>query len=130
MTTTISQPTDTHADGMPKSIKIWANQYKVVKQKDPKLREGNNHTSVLGLFSAEQQKITLSNTLINSDTKRVETLIHEILHAIAYSSNVFHGVENKFAHEEHVVDTFANGVTLVLKDNPALVNYIKEILHG
>ena len=53
----------------------------------------------------------------------MNTLIHELFHAIFYVYNI----EEK-DEEERVVNTFANGWHQVLSDNPAMLNYLKRTL--
>ncbi len=62
-------------------------------------------------------------------SREVEVLVHEILHAIAYNTGLFWTYPNNRDLEEHVVDTMANAIILILKDNPELIDYIKESLH-
>lgn len=113
----------------PKSLKIWGHNYAVKKKKSPKLFNGTKPIEVLGLFLSDDQEIHLSSTGIKTKSREAEVLLHEILHAICYNSNVFNGIENKHEHEEHVVDTLANALILVFKDNPSLIDYIKEMLN-
>lgn len=85
--------------------------------------------SALGLFCSDKQEIILSKAMEKTPTKEAETLIHEILHGIFYSSNVLYSVENKGDLEEHLVDTLANALALVFKDNPELLDYLKKTLN-
>lgn len=122
--TTLSTNTET-----PKSVKIWGHHYKVQKKKDPKYWNGSRTMSALGLFCSDKQEIILSKAMEKTPTKEAETLIHEILHGIFYSSNVLYSVENKGDLEEHLVDTLANALALVFKDNPELLDYLKKTLN-
>lgn len=56
----------------------------------------------------------------------VNTLIHEVLHAIYYTYGMREVLEDK--HEEYAVNTFANGLTQVFKDNPKFLEWAKENL--
>lgn len=61
----------------------------------------------------------------------VNTIIHECLHALIYTSGALR--RNIFAKEddeELVVYTLANGLTQVFLDNPALLDWIKQNLHN
>lgn len=54
----------------------------------------------------------------------VETLLHEILHAI-WAMNNIHEVEHPT--EEFVVGSLASGLTQVLLDNPEVAAFISQI---
>lgn len=112
----------------PRKLKIWGHEYRVLKQKDPKTFDGNNSTSVLGWCSNNEQAIAIKTSMPAS--REAEVLLHEVLHAVAYNTGLFWTYPNKHDLEEHVVDTIANGIILVLKDNPTLIDYFKENLHG
>jgi hypothetical protein len=109
----------------PKSLKIWGHEYKVLRQKDPRIYDGKDNPQVLGYFSGNEQTICVKKALDKKPTQAAEILMHEVFHGIAYHTNVFEGMRDK---EEHVVDTMATGLILILKDNPELVDYLKESL--
>lgn len=111
---------------IPQTIKIWGHNYKILKRKEPKYSIGNEVRSALGLFHANEHKIIVKSTM--TPTQEIETLIHEILHGVFYYSNVNAHTDHDQKIEEHYVDTIANGITLILKDNPELLDYIKEKL--
>lgn len=73
-----------------------------------------------GEFFSAAQKIGLKESTIPSRWG-VNTLLHEVLHGIVYQ----YGLEVN-SDEEKIVNTFANGLTTVLVDNPWLVDYIKK----
>ena len=73
-----------------------------------------------GEFFSNLQKIGLKEATIPSRFG-VNTMIHEILHGIVYQ----YGLEVN-SEEEKIVNTFANGLTTVLVDNPWLIDYIKK----
>lgn len=110
----------------PRSLKIWGHKYKVVQQKDPRIYDGVNNPPVLGFFSGNEQLICVKKALEKKPPQQAEILLHEVLHGVAYHSNVFEGMRDK---EEHVVDTLATGIILILKDNPDLIEYFKESLN-
>ncbi len=58
--------------------------------------------------------------------EQVDTLIHEILHAI-YSQRGIYTADNR-GEEEHLVHQFAGGLTEVMARNPKLVDWIQEQL--
>lgn len=74
-----------------------------------------------GEFSALTLTIRIDNSL--SDIKKVDTLLHEINHAIywAYSMD-----DND--KEERIVGTFATAWTQVYRDNPELLKFIGDSL--
>ena len=53
----------------------------------------------------------------------VNTLLHEVLHAIIYQWGLDVGDK-----EEHIVNVLANATTTVLVDNPWLTKYLEEKL--
>jgi hypothetical protein len=98
----------------PKKAKIIGQPYTirfldVVTMSDGELAQGtcSSQTSVI--------EIRKSNAVLE-----VDTLIHEILHAIEYKMGL--------ANNEHYVNRFATGLTQVFKDNPAVLKYITERL--
>ena len=108
----------------PKSLRIYGHDYKIQKQKYPKLYGPNGDvTHVLGFYSANEQLIAVRSDLSKRPSQEANVLLHELLHGIAYYTNAFNGMPEK---EEHIVDTYANGLILLFKDNPELVDYIKE----
>ncbi len=56
----------------------------------------------------------------------VNTIIHEILHAISYMWYINFKTDSE---EERIVSMFANALTTVFKDNPELIDWIKETFH-
>lgn len=99
-------------------IRIWSHDFSLNK------RENVLDGDAIGAINCTRQEILLRNNL--KPAQEVETLIHELLHAVTYYTNIISEREV----EEKIVDTYAAGLTLILKDNPKLVNYIGEILHG
>jgi hypothetical protein len=58
------------------------------------------------------------NILEQGGMEDVDTLLHEIIHAIDF------GVSAKLS--ERQTELLANGLTFVLRDNPWLFNYVKQ----
>lgn len=112
----------------PSDIKIWGHSYSIRYEDDPRL--GEKPSSVWGYCDTDKHEIALRNSLKNRPSFEIEVLIHELLHAVARNSNTFGMMDDAHKVEEHVVDTLSNGFTLILKDNPTLIDYIKERLHG
>lgn len=112
----------------PKKLKVWSHNIEIKKQKDPKYSIGKEVRSALGYYDSDKQVIVLKNSL--KDSQEIEILIHELLHSINYYTNVLEmSTEEDRLKEEKYVDTMAAGLTLLLKDNPELIDYIKEKLH-
>ena len=110
----------------PKTLKVWGHNIEIVKEKDPTVNHDGRVLHVLGQACYDDNKIRLKDKLPNS--KEAETLIHELLHWIGYQSNTFRGLDGKV--EERIVDNTANGLYLVLKDNPKFIDYLKESFNG
>jgi hypothetical protein len=60
---------------------------------------------------------------ITSDIVRAETLLHEISHVVWWVYNL-----KDEDDEERTVHTMATGLTQVFRDNPKVLEYIKESL--
>lgn len=74
---------------------------------------------LLGECEADRQQITLRDS--QAPIEEADTIVHETLHAVWYLMDI--GLSD---HEEHVVRKLATGLTLVLKDNPHLLDYLKK----
>ena len=81
-----------------------------------------------GEYDHRKNTITIQNGLGPLD--EANTLLHEILHGIAYINSLTQSgqpldTENK---EEVVINTITNGLAQVLRDNKWLLPYFKEKL--
>lgn len=76
-----------------------------------------------GEFAANQQKIRIDET-IPTPYKLIDTLLHEIGHAIYWAYGIYD--DDK---EERIVSTFATAWMQVYRDNPWLLDYIGDKLH-
>ena len=81
-----------------------------------------------GEFDHRKNSITIQEDLSNLDYSC--TLIHEVLHAIAYYYNLTQSgqpldEENK---EELVINALSNGLVATLKENPILLKILVEKL--
>lgn len=54
-----------------------------------------------------------------------DTLLHEIIHAVAFQMNV-DGAINKRENEEKWVQALATGLLAVVKENPVLITYLRK----
>lgn len=80
-----------------------------------------SHASArFGEFSALEQCIRIREDM-PSPAKTVETLLHEILHAVWWLFDL-----ERQEGEEHVVNHFGTGLTQVHRDNPWLATWIAE----
>ena len=76
-----------------------------------------------GAFTALALKIEVDLTV--HPTKVVDTLLHELGHAIWWA----YGIEDE-DKEERVVATLATAWTQVYRDNPELLGWIQKMLRG
>ena len=103
---------------LPKSIKIGYINYQFDFWPD----SFATSEKAQGEFFEEENKIGLKESAIPS-IQGVNVLIHEIMHGIAYQ----YGIQDILdSNEEKIINTFTNGLTTVLHDNPWLVDYIKR----
>jgi hypothetical protein len=102
---------------IPAHIKVGAYRYKVVQRGDLWQRANE----VYGQFHSTDQTIDLVVEGV-SDVLILDTLTHEILHAIWWSVGL-----HDSDPEERVVTALATGYTGVLADNPDYVDYIQVV---
>mgnify|MGYP003133137440 FL=1 len=102
---------------LPKSIKIGYVDYDFEIWPD----KFASTEKAQGEFFEEDDKIGLKGSAIYTN-KGVNTVIHEILHAIVYQYGMAEDLKDI---EEKVVNTTANALSAVFNDNPWLVDYIK-----
>ena len=101
---------------LPKIIKIGYQDYRF-QEWEKHLASSNE---AYGEFFQKEKVIGLANN--DTGISHANTLIHEILHGIMYQWNT--NLTEK--EEEKVCTTIANGLITVIRDNPWLLNYIKE----
>lgn len=76
-----------------------------------------------GCYQAEQSKIRIKEGMEGREL--LNTILHEILHAIVYS----YGLKKDFKsdeEEEKIVNAFGNGLTEALVRNKDLVEFIRK----
>lgn len=83
---------------------------------------GEERDRCMGMYSDTQMALLMRETY-HSEKQEAETLIHELLHAI-YS--VF-GVKPKDP-EERVISQMSIGMASVIRDNPKVIEWLKEKL--
>lgn len=80
-----------------------------------------NVRGAFGEFSALENRIRIDCSI--NDVKIIDTLVHEINHAIYWAYNI-----EDSDKEERIVATFATAWTQVYRSNPALLTFIAEML--
>ena len=93
----------------PKQVRILGREYTITWDED---------LGVFGMCDTESGEITVRPGV--HPVEEADTVIHEILHAIAFLMNI--GLSDKV--EENVVRKMATGLTQVFMDNPHLLTYI------
>lgn len=96
----------------PKTIKIMGQRFRVHLRQEPLVEEIG---IVQGYMSSHKGEIIIRESRPELE---VDTLIHEILHAIEYKMGL--------THNEHYVNRFATGLTAVFHDNPKVLEYIAQ----
>lgn len=100
---------------LPKIIKIG--------YQDIKVSEMDFVDESQGVYRADQSEIRIREGL--EAREKLNTVLHEILHAIVYS----YGLKNDFKdddEEEKVVNALGNGLTEAFIRNPELMEFIKN----
>ncbi len=100
---------------LPKEIKVAGHQYRV------KVKNGSwgDDSRLRGNCSSQELEIKIDSNMPKS--RRVETLLHEIGHAIYHEYNI-----QDEDREERTVTAFATGLHQVLTDNPALISLMND----
>jgi hypothetical protein len=85
-----------------------------------------SNTDWWGEYLSRQNKIEIQTDI--SELDYANTLLHEILHACVYLSslNADGGVLKEEESEEQVVNTIANWLLAVFRDNPKLLDIFKS----
>ena len=98
----------------PKAVKVIGQTFQVTFHDNIVQEDGQK---VQGDMSSQEGRIRVRNS---RPFVEVDTLIHEIFHALEYKVGL--------DHNEYWVHRIATGFTQVLKDNPAVAKYIIERL--
>lgn len=106
------------AERLPKKLRISAYDFRLELWDSSQAQS----TRKFGEFSAIEQRITIQAEYASPVTM-VDTLLHEILHAIYW----VHGIDDK-DEEERIVNTMAVAWTQVWRDNPALLDWLTAIM--
>ena len=106
-------------NNLPSKIKVSCYDI-AIKQWHP---ESANAKENYGQFSSQDLSIGIDASV--HPVKLVDTLIHEVYHAIFWTG----GLKDE-DDEERTVGVLATGFTQVCRDNPELVKFIQSNLNG
>lgn len=98
-----------------KKIKVGGIDYELIAKEN--LEDKNE--SVWGFVEYESSKIYVRSNIARQ--KKLQTVIHESLHAMLHES----GLDN-YANDEKIVTPLSNMLHQFLKDNPSLLNELKQ----
>ena len=116
---------------LPKKIKIGSQTWTVEERS--KLTDGMLNDDSYG-YTLQQSNMIVVDKALPISRKR-QTLLHELLHAIRYTqggSGIKPDMENVLPHEvistwEHYfIGVYEDGLLSVLRDNPSLVSFLLE----
>jgi hypothetical protein len=110
-------PTRKKALKVPKKVKIGYSTFNI-DSKDSTWKEKNQ---AVGMCSVDKSLIEYCKE--QSDPEIVNTVIHEILHALIY---VFDMEFDSSKKEECLVTKMANGLQTLLLDNPELLKWLSD----
>ena len=112
---------------LPDKIKIG---WKDVDLTKVKVSFVKNNSDYWGQYICRQNKIEIQEEAVGHDL--ANTLVHEIIHAIVYHSslNAEGGPLYEGDNEEQTVNSMTNWLMGVFKDNPWLLDFLKENIHG
>ena len=112
---------------LPDNIKIG---WKDIDIEKTKVSFVKNNSDYWGQYIARQNKIEIQDEAQGQDL--ANTLLHEIIHAITYHSsmNAEGGPLTQDGDEEQVVNSMTNWLMGVFKDNPWLLDFLKDNIHG
>lgn len=102
---------------VPKKVKIGYSTFNI-DSKDEAWKEKNR---AVGMCKVDKSLIEYFNQ--QSDSEIVNTIIHEILHAIVYVFDIEFDSAKK---EECLVTKMANGIHTLMLDNPELLKWLLE----
>ncbi len=104
----------------PERIKIIGKVYRVRVVTD-----GANDFQVGDYGCCDNDSLVLTIVAGRSLGNDQDTLLHEIIHAVAFQMGV-DGAINKREGEERWVQALATGLLAVMKDNAGLVSYLRS----
>jgi len=103
----------------PDSIKIGAKTYElVVDQKNQRLHE---HCNEFGHIDYDMRVISISTKFPNE--QKLDSLVHEVVHGIGRHMEL----DTEWGEKtENYVSRIANGLNMVLRDNPELLKMLMK----
>ena len=107
---------------MEKKVKIGDQDIKIERETSTFQKQTDSY----GEYDHRKNQITIQNGLSSLD--EANTLLHEILHGVAYINSLTQSdqpldTDNK---EEVVINTLTNGLSQVFRDNKWLLPYFKD----
>ena len=102
---------------LPSTVKIISQEYKVKEM--PEIEKRKSH--FLGFCRNNECEILIDDRW--KPQVQANSLLHEVLHAIAHQMGKFGLDEDS---EEKVVEVMANGLCAVMRDNPKLFPLIQK----
>lgn len=107
---------------VPTKIKVGANDYKVTTFKECQTDETGEYR---GRVRYRDRTMHIVQDSIAIDT--ADTVLHETLHCVVDH----YGLHNILKeNEEQTVSQLSSGLIMVFRDNPKLLDYLKEAVHG
>ncbi len=107
---------------LPKTLRIGAIDYKIIKRPFKDIGAFDNTSQYKGYCDREAGEIHLNSDHIEDSSDPINTLLHEILHAL------FREYCIDTDQEEYIVRCLSNGLCSVFKNNPKLLETVKENL--
>lgn len=104
---------------IPKMLRIG---YQDVSVTETSFEEDTALTDSDGYYLSAKAAIAIKKTI--SPREKINTVLHECLHAIFHNYGMREVITDK-DREEFIVNTLGNGLTQVLVSNPALLDWIK-----
>ena len=105
---------------MPEKILIDAVMYRVIQTQELLIVEGRECGAEVD-YNAATIKISNAEKKVGNGSK-AKVLMHEIIHAILHERRLFEESEN-----EELVEEFAKGFVNLIRQNPNLIEFIKEL---
>lgn len=105
---------------LPKKVKITYTDYSFV----PLTAKQAEKEEIQGDLHFKKKELRYDSSLERSEL--VSTILHEILHGIVDA----YDLKMNINLEEKIVNTMANGLTTVIKDNWYILAWLLEELHG